>query len=49
MGRKEENTINFPKEQMISAQHAEIFFENFKFYLRDKGSKLGTFVKMQRI
>lgn len=48
-GRKTENLINFPKDQSISSFHAEIFFNNFSFFLRDKGSKLGTFLKMKKI
>lgn len=39
IGRSEKNIINFPKEKGISSHHAEIFFDNLKFYLRDKGSK----------
>lgn len=48
-GRKIENSINFPGENMISSFHAEIIFENLNFYLKDKGSKQGTFIKMNEI
>ncbi|KAL4432764.1 hypothetical protein ABPG74_011585 [Tetrahymena malaccensis] len=48
-GRHENNLVNFPKENMISSYHAEIFFDNLSFYLRDKGSKQGTFIKMKEI
>ncbi|EAR82511.2 FHA domain protein (macronuclear) [Tetrahymena thermophila SB210] len=48
-GRHENNIVNFPKENMISSYHAEIFFDNLQFYLRDKGSKQGTFIKMKEI
>ena len=33
----------------MSSFHAEIFFSDFAFHLRDKGSKLGTYIKIKDI
>ncbi|KAM3141183.1 hypothetical protein pb186bvf_006788 [Paramecium bursaria] len=47
IGRNEDNTFAFTDHQKISGKHAKIYFENNNFYLKDLGSKGGTFIKVR--
>ena len=48
IGRKAENDLQMLSDT-VSRQHAEILFEQDAFFLRDIGSKRGTYVNDQRI
>lgn len=43
-GRAPENDFSYPDELSISGKHAQIFFKDESYYIRDLGSKTGTFV-----
>jgi hypothetical protein len=43
-GRSPENDFSYPDELSISGRHAQIVFKDESYYLRDLGSKTGTFV-----
>ena len=45
IGRHSTNQIVIFDES-VSRYHADIFFKNEKFYLRDIGSTTGTFIKI---
>jgi serine phosphatase RsbU (regulator of sigma subunit) len=48
IGRKAENDLQMLSDT-VSRQHAEIVYEDDNYYLKDIGSKRGTFVNDQRI
>lgn len=48
IGRHPDNTISLAQAS-VSGQHAEIEFRNGEFFLRDVGSRNGTFVNKERI
>lgn len=43
-GRSPENDFSYPDELSISGKHAQIIFKDESYYIRDLGSKTGTFV-----
>ena len=43
-GRSPENDFSYPDELSISGRHAQIIFKDESYYIRDLGSKTGTFV-----
>lgn len=43
IGREKDNQLCFPDEYRVSKHHAEIFFKNDNFYIKDIGSKTGTY------
>jgi pSer/pThr/pTyr-binding forkhead associated (FHA) protein len=43
-GRSPENDFSYPDELSISGKHAQIVFRDDAYYIRDLGSKTGTFV-----
>lgn len=45
IGRLNTNTIR-TLEVSVANEHAEIFKANTHYYIRDKGSKAGTFIKI---
>lgn len=48
VGRISENQLHIPDDS-VSSRHAEIFFENANFYVRDSDSTNGTFVNGSKI
>ncbi len=50
IGRNPRSTVTFlPDEVVVSGRHAKVYVENGVAYLRDEGSRNGTFVNGQRI
>lgn len=43
-GRAPENDFSYPDELSISSKHAQIVFKDESYYIRDLGSKTGTFL-----
>lgn len=43
IGRRDDNCISFPSDQSISRVHAEIHIDGSKAFLKDLGSKFGTY------
>ena len=43
-GRSSDNDFSYPDELSISGKHAQIVFRDESYYLRDLGSKTGTFL-----
>lgn len=43
-GRSPENDFSYPDELSISGKHAQIVFRDESYYIRDLGSKTGTFL-----
>jgi pSer/pThr/pTyr-binding forkhead associated (FHA) protein len=43
-GRNSDNDFSYPDELSISGRHAQIVFKDEGYYLRDLGSKTGTFL-----
>jgi len=43
-GRSPDNDFSYPDELSISGKHAQIVFKDEAYYLRDLGSKTGTFL-----
>lgn len=43
IGRREDNCLSFPTDKSISRVHAEIHIDGSKAFLKDLGSKFGTF------
>lgn len=46
IGREKSNPICFPDDQRISKHHAEIFFRDNNFYIKDIGSRTGTYYQV---
>lgn len=44
LGRNQENDFRYPDELSISGRHVQIIFKNDSYYIRDLGSKTGTFM-----
>ena len=43
-GRSPENDFSYPDELSISGKHAQIVFRDESYFIRDLGSKTGTFL-----
>ncbi len=43
-GRSPDNDFSYPDELSISGKHAQIIFRDEAYYIRDLGSKTGTFI-----
>ena len=50
IGRKPDQSIMFPRDEiLVSAEHATIVLRGDRYYVRDLGSRNGTFVNQERV
>jgi pSer/pThr/pTyr-binding forkhead associated (FHA) protein len=49
IGRREECDVVLPFDSQISRSHAQLFFSDGKWFIRDLGSRNGTFVGKHKI